>query len=251
MSQYSSFCDDFYVDMCLYTKLDLPTNRDTILAFFERIERKYPQMTTLLRRGKANLCLKEQGSGGQFRWTSIERDRLASGIANPQDLNTAYQLSRFILDLVPYMLSISHLDIDSIELVYAMDFDCSGSHEEVIADAMIASSAFNNIIEIPGSSVLACSPAVTIGLDPENLTQARIAVESGRELLSYSDLTDDTEEPITLSLALRQFPAPGKKFDSIAEFNRLTAIGEDLMNEKVIGGFAKPLKNVIAQKKFN
>ena len=41
-NDYSSFCDDFYLDMFVNTELDLSLQSDTILAFFELIQKKYP-----------------------------------------------------------------------------------------------------------------------------------------------------------------------------------------------------------------
>ncbi len=42
LNSYSSLCDDFYLDMYINTELELPTGRDTILSFFERIQKQFP-----------------------------------------------------------------------------------------------------------------------------------------------------------------------------------------------------------------
>jgi len=44
MNRYSSLCDDFFVNMNLSTEMELPTNRETILHFFERLQKSYPTM---------------------------------------------------------------------------------------------------------------------------------------------------------------------------------------------------------------
>jgi hypothetical protein len=41
---YSSLCDDFYLDMFVNTELDLSLQSDTVLTFFERIQKQYPTM---------------------------------------------------------------------------------------------------------------------------------------------------------------------------------------------------------------
>ena len=41
---YASLCDDFYLDMFVNTELELPFESDTVLAFFERIQKQYPTM---------------------------------------------------------------------------------------------------------------------------------------------------------------------------------------------------------------
>ena len=35
---YGSLCDEFYLEMYVNTELELPSQRDTILTFFERIQ---------------------------------------------------------------------------------------------------------------------------------------------------------------------------------------------------------------------
>ena len=45
MNPYSSLCDDFGVYVYVNTKMDLPTGRETILHFFDRVRKTYPTMT--------------------------------------------------------------------------------------------------------------------------------------------------------------------------------------------------------------
>ena len=251
MTAYGSFCDDFFVDMYVNTKLDLPENRDTILAFFERIEKQYPEMRTFLRRSRENYCLKDQEGGGEYRWVSMDRDRVGAGTANPTDLQVAYNLHRFILELVPYMLSVSYLDIDSVELVYGMDFDYSGNHDEVISEALFAGSAFSGIMDITGSRVIQCSPSMVLALTDDQRCQARLTVESKTGYFDPAEAAEESEEAISLSFSLRQYPVPGERFDSIAAYQNLCRLGEELMYDKIINGFARPLNNVIAQKKMD
>jgi len=44
-SPYSSFCEDFYINMRLGSHLALPHQRETLLHFFERIQKEIPSMT--------------------------------------------------------------------------------------------------------------------------------------------------------------------------------------------------------------
>ena len=99
----SSFCDDFYVDLCVNTELELPDERDTVLTFFERIQKQYPAMSNFYRRSENEYCLEENPSGGKYRWVTLETDRLACGYVNPFEFEQAYELHRLVLDLAPYM----------------------------------------------------------------------------------------------------------------------------------------------------
>jgi hypothetical protein len=46
---YSAFCEDFYVNMRLGSQLNLPHTRETVLHFFERMQKTYPGMTRFRR----------------------------------------------------------------------------------------------------------------------------------------------------------------------------------------------------------
>ena len=90
LNSYSSLCDDFYVDMYINTELDLPTGHDTILSYFERIQKQFPSMGNFYRRENNECYLEEDRSGGQYRLVSLEIDRIGSGMANPHDFEMAY-----------------------------------------------------------------------------------------------------------------------------------------------------------------
>jgi len=40
MNPYSSLCDDFGVYVYLNTRMELPTNRETVLHFFESLRKR-------------------------------------------------------------------------------------------------------------------------------------------------------------------------------------------------------------------
>ena len=52
LNSYSSLCDDFYHDIYINTNLELLAQRDTILAFFERVQKQFPSMGNFSRREK-------------------------------------------------------------------------------------------------------------------------------------------------------------------------------------------------------
>ena len=45
MNPYSSLCDDFGVYVYLNSKMELPAGRETILHFFDSLQKTFPQMT--------------------------------------------------------------------------------------------------------------------------------------------------------------------------------------------------------------
>jgi hypothetical protein len=249
LNSYSSLCDDFYLDLYINTELDLPTQRDTVLAFFERIQKQFPSMGRFYRRGDNEYCLEEDRNVGQCRWVSLELDRIGSGVVNPSDFEAAYGQDRLIFELVPYMLGVSHLDIESLDVTFAMDFDCAGSHDEVIAEALFGSCAFNCLLDIPGSRPVGLSPTMVVALSDDEHTQARISVESKTSVLEFRDKKQSPNNAISLSLTVRQYPRTDERFDPIRSFERQCSLGEELMAERIVPGMVQPLTEAIAQRR--
>ncbi len=249
-NSYSSFCDDFYLEMHLNTELDLPTERDTVLAFFERIQRQFGSMGCFYRNENDQYCLEEDRSSGRYRWLTLETDRIGSGMVNPSTFEDAYVLDRLVLELAPYMLAVSHLDVDSLDVTFAMDFDYAGNHDEVIAEALFGSTAFNCLLDLPQARPIGYSPSVIVALSDDCRTQARISVESKTSVYEPRGKKQNLDEAITLSLTVRQYPSGAEKFDAIKSFENQCRLVEELMAEKIVPGFVHPLANVIAQKRL-
>ncbi len=250
LNTYSSLCDDFYLDMYINTELDLPTERDTILAFFERVQKQFPSMGSFYRRGNNEYCLEENRNLGQYRWITLEMDRIASGFANPPDFEMAYSQDRLVLELIPYMLSVNHLDIDSLDVTFAMDFDYAGSHDEVIAEALLGQSAFNSILDLPDVRPIGFSPAMVVALSDDDHTQARISIESKTSVFEPEKKAQGEGEAICLSLTIRQYPPAAGIFDPLESFENQCRLAHEFMAEKIVPNFVQPLTETIAQKRL-
>ncbi|MGD0078836.1 MAG: hypothetical protein ABSB91_09485 [Sedimentisphaerales bacterium] len=246
---YSSLCDDFYLDMFVNTELELPFEGDTVLAFFERIQKQYPTMGSFSRRDNNEYTLEEDHAAGQYRWVSLEAERVGSGIVNPSEIAEVYTQDRFVLDLIPYMLGVSHLNVDSLDVTYAMDFFCTGSHDQVIAEAL-SPGAFSCLLDLPNTKAIDHSPSIVVAISEDCRTQARISVESRTSIFDPDRTGQPIEEPISLSFTIRQYPSPSGKFDMLASFERQCRLAEELMVEKIIPNLVHPLINVIAQKRI-
>jgi hypothetical protein len=247
---YSSLCDDFYIDMYVNTELDLPTQRDTILAFFERIQKQFPSMGCFYRREENEYCLEEDRGAGRYRWVILETDRIGSGVVNPSSFEECYGQDRLVLELAPYMLGVSHLDISSLDVTFGMDFDCMGSHDEVIAEALFDRSAFNCLLDLPSARPVGFSPAVVIALSDDCRTQARISVESKTSVCGGGKQKHKSDEAISLSFTIRQYSSGREKFDPLKSFESQCRLAEALVGEKIVPNFVQPLTNVIAQRRL-
>ena len=250
LNSYSSLCDDLYLDMYINTELDLPTERDTVLSFFERIRRQFPSMGCFYRRGHNEYCLEEDRNLGQYRWVSLENDRIGSGVVNPADFEMAYCQDRLLLELVPYMLSVNHLDIDSLDVTFGMDFDYRGNHDEVIAEALLAQGPFDCLLDLPGARPIGCSPAIVVALSDDDHTQGRISIESKTSVYEPGKKEHVADEAISLSFTVRQYPRTTERFDPIKSFDHQCRLAQELMAERIVPGFVQPLVETIAQKRL-
>jgi hypothetical protein len=236
--------------MYVNTELDLPSQRDTILAFFERIQRRFPSMGCFYRREKDEFCLEEDRSNRQYRWLTLEPSRISSGVVNPSSLEDAYCQDVLVIELMPYMLGVNHLDIDSLDVTFAMDFDYAGNHDEVIAEALFGQSAFNCLLDLPAAKPVCFSPAVVVALSDDCRTQGRISVESKTTIYEPGDKGQAADESISLSFTIRQYPPSTGKFDALESFGNQCRLAEELMAEKIVPNLVRPLIDVIAQKRL-
>jgi hypothetical protein len=248
-NSYSSLCDDFYLDVFVNTKLPLPKHRDTVLAFFERIQKQFPSMGRFFR-NKNEYCLEEGSDAGQHRWITLETNHIGSGVVNPLSFEDAYSQHKLVIELAPYMLGVNHLDIDSLDVIFAMDFNYAGSHDEVIAEALFGSTAFNSLLDLPQAAPIVISPTMVVALSGDRLTQGRISIESKTSVYEPRGKRELTDEAISLSFTIRQYPSGTGKFDAMKSFENQCQLAEELMAEKIIPNFVYPLTNVIAQRRL-
>src|ERR1043166_2664488 len=64
MNSYASLCDDFGVSTYLHGKLEMPTGRETVLHFFEAVQKAFPKMTEFEKRGDNDYMLEEDRESG-------------------------------------------------------------------------------------------------------------------------------------------------------------------------------------------
>ena len=114
MTQYGSLADDVYVNLNLNTEMKLPDGRETILDFFERVQKSYPSMRNFYTRENGDFVLEEDKEQGHQRWLSLEPRRVCSGFVNPESVETAVEQHRLVLQLVPYMLSAAWITLEFI-----------------------------------------------------------------------------------------------------------------------------------------
>ena len=247
MHDFGSFCDEFYVNMTLNTELELPTNRDTLLHFFEQLQRRFPSMRNFYSRERSEFVLEEDKDGGSYRWCTTETKRVNSGFVNPPSLTEPNSLHDFILESIPYTLSISPLDCESLNYMLGFDFSYRGNHHDLLHEALGVVPAFERCLEIPGARLIANEPAFHFSLDDDCRTQCRISIEP-RTSAYHIRTGEYPEEQLSVYLTLRRYGSldTGQTYVEALEDLRGHAAG--IMQDYMVDNVLLPLRNAIAIK---
>lgn len=246
MQHYSALSDDFYVNMNLATEMELPSNRETVLHYFERIQKTYPQMRKFYCRDKRDYVLEEDKERGQYRWTTVESRRLCSGYVNPPELDDALQQHRLVLELAPYMLSLSPLDCEALDLMFGFDFTYRGNHNQLVAEALGVMPAFDKLAELAGSATVGYEPSITLSLDAECRTQVRVSIETRTTAAQIR--TGDYPEQLSVYVTARQYGSLGTEATFVSRLNHLAETATKVIDSYVTDQILKPLARMIALK---
>lgn len=247
MNRYSSLCDDFYVNMNLGTEMELPANRETVLHFFERVQKTYPTMRNFYCRERGDFVLEEDKDTGNYRWCTIEPRRVCSGQVNPETIEGAVEQHKLVLELAPYMLSVSPLDCEALDLLFGFDFTYRGNHNQLVTEALGVSPSLERVAEIPGATVINNEPSLTVALDEDCRVQFRLSLETRTN--AYQIRTSDfPEEQLSVYVTARQYGSLGPDKTFVETLDRLQEICHEMIESHVIENVLQPLARTIALK---
>ena len=247
MNRYSSLADDFYVNMNLNTEMALPNGRETVLQFFERVQKSYPSMRNFYTRENGDFVLEEDKDQGHQRWLSLEPRRVCSGYVNPDDNENAFEQHELVLQLVPYMLTVSPLDCEALDFMLGFDFIYRGNHDELVAEALGTCSAMEGMLEHGGVRILNYEPSITITLDESCRQQARLLIETRTNAYQVrrGEFNDDQ---ISVYFTVRQYGSLNHSTKFEETLRVLQQKSEELMDEFVIDQVLVPLSQAISTK---
>ena len=244
---YASFCDDFYVNMRLGSQLALPHQRETLLHFFERIQKEIPTMMRFRKTENGEYNLEEDRSGGNYRWVSLESKRLSCGHVNPANIQTATRLHALLLELAPYHLGISPVEIDHLDVLFGFDFSYTGNHDEVIAESLLADSPLSCLAEEPGAKPVDFQPTITVALSEDCRFQARIDVVTRTN--SYQVRTGDySDDVISVYLILRRYWGDHPRQPTQELLAEMVEKADGLCAKHIVPRILRPISNAIASR---
>ncbi len=245
MHRYSSFSDDFYVNMNLSTEMELPSNRESVLQFFERLQKQFPQMSNFYCRDKGDFILEEDKERGHYRWCAIEPRRLCSGQVNPESIDEALAQHQLVLDLAPYMLSLSALDCEALDLLFGFDFTFRGNHNQLVAEALGINPGMEQLLEAPHAAIVNFEPSLTLALDEECRMQCRLSIETRTNAFQIRT-GDYPEEQLSVFVTARRYGAlaPGDTY--VQTLQNMAGVCHDMIDNYVAENILRPLARAIS-----
>jgi hypothetical protein len=240
---YRALCNDFYVNLKLAVRMDLPRTRETVLDLFERIRRQFPRMDAF-RKYKDELALESPQHEMPHRWVAVRANSVRSGIVNPETMEEAYALHRHVLDAAPTYMSIPALDVDFVELLYGFDLAATGNHDAIVLDALVPGSPLAALLDIPNATPIDCQPLVGLSLGKRGDTEVYFEVKT-RNARGQGPREPDAPEPISIYATFRKFGSFADTKDLGGVVSRLSKIGEDIVEHRVVPGLIVPIREVI------
>lgn len=247
MSGYGALSDDFYINMHLNTEMDLPQNRETVLHFFEQIQKSYPAMHNFYSRERGELVLEEDKESGAYRWATVELRRVCSGQVNPTSVDTAFKQHERVLDIVPYALTISPLDCESLNVMFGFDFTYRGNQNQLLIEALGVIPAFEPLANIPGTSVISSEPTLQFALDDDCRVQCRLSIET-RTTAYHVRMGEYPEEQLSVYLTARRYGSLDANETYTVAMRRLASACRHLVDNYLADNVLRPLQEAIAAK---
>jgi hypothetical protein len=242
-TSFGALCTDFYINQKLALKMDLPSDRETILHLFDRVKKAVPNMTRF-HRYHNELTLESSRREAEYRWVGLRRTSVRTGHVNPQSMTEAYKFHKLVLSEAPYHLTISPLDVDFLELLLGFDLECKGDQDEVVYDALFAHSPLANLLKGDDrdkeSRVLDLQPMFGISLGGKSETQAYFEVKT-RTRGRRGQPNQYPNEPMSIFLTIRRYGPVQKVEDLESWFESLKAHAETLAAERLVPELLQPI----------
>ncbi len=242
-------CDDFYVSVRLFLKLDMKLERETVLHFFDRIRKEYPGLTKLRRRDRDCIVLEEEpDERGSRRWIRLDGGSLRFGHFAPTDTDDVRRFGKLILTQAPYHLSFSDLDFDHLEVVFGFDLEYRGNHDLLVAETLLGEQAAGGFLFADEAAhVIDAQPYFGIALSPECDLQAYVEVKSRTTTFEVRNAIFENE-PISVYLTARKYWGVDNPPSLADALGTLFDVAEELTTEKAVPNFVNPLAAAIASR---
>jgi len=244
---FASVSDDFYINMRLATQLSLPHNRETVLHFFERVQRQFPEMSRFRKYDNGDLSIEENRDNDAYRWVTLESRRLCAGHVTPESLDDALKLHGMLLQQVPYDLGFSPVEVDYLDILFGFDLSFRGNHDEIIAESLLQDSPLACLLAEPGAKAVDIQPSITVALSEDCRLQGRVDIVTRTN--SYQVRTGDyANDVISVYLILRRYWGDRPKEPMEKIFAQMAEKADHLCQTYIVPRVLRPISSAIASR---
>lgn len=246
MPEFELLCRDFCINQKLALKMDLPGAREPVLDLFGRLRKEFPLLRKLERYADGEVALESDDSDREFAWVAMRQTSLKSGYVNPASTEQAYRLHRSVLEIAPFFLSISPLDVDHLEMVWVFDFECEHNRDEVVLDALLGGCALAEFADTRRDVAVDCQPFVAMALAdaPELHVYLEVKTRLSRQEPTAVRAGGD---PLSVMLTVRRVGPVAQLTDLAMHFAALAGHGERLVENRLVPHVLTPLRDRIAR----
>lgn len=241
-----AMCDEFSVTTRLFLKLDMKLERETVLHFFDRIRKEFPDLSEFRRRDDDSLLLEsDRALPGGRRWLRLDPGSLRFGAHAPPDPDAVRRFAEVILEQAPYHLTFNDLDFDHLDVVYAFELDYPGNHDQLLADTLWRDHPLGGFLaSAHAQHVLDAQPYLGVSLTPDCDLQAYVEVKSRTNTFEIRS-GEYEPQPISIYLTLRQYWGVTPLGTLAAAQHRLQDVADELASEFVVPRMVNPLAAAI------
>lgn len=246
--EFGLWAHHFSIHQRLAVRMDLPQRREPLLDFFDRLRRAFPAFERMHRDDRLHV-LESARTGGESMLVGVLDTELWSAHAQPPTDEGPYRLHQTVLEIAPFYLSITPIDVESLELTYAFQFEVEGNRDEIVAEALLANSPLRTMVEaVPSAShsrgqrLLDCQPFASFEIDRARGIHALMEVRTR----AGDEVGDESAGPILVDFSVRRTGSVRKIEELPGALELLSHYGEELVADRLIPRVLHPLRETIA-----
>lgn len=223
--------------------MDLPKMKESASELFDRIRREIPEFERI-RPFEDELSLETAEIEGQYQWVGLRPNAIASGYVNPTHADKAYDLHKLVLELAPYYLSLTPLQIECVELVFGFDLNARENRNALVMRSLLGDSPLASLVDDNVEQLIDVQPRIGFALNEACDFQAFVEIKT-RTTAAETATQIYQDEPISVFLTVRKNGPIHDLEDLDATFNRLSGHIEHIAEHRVIPDVIVPLHQAI------
>lgn len=243
MNSFATLCSDFYINQKIMLSMDLPKMKESASELFDRVRREIPEFERI-RPFEDELSLETAEIEGQYQWVGLRPRAIASGYVNPKHADKAYDLHRLVLELAPYYLSLTSLQIECVELVFGFDLYARENRNALVMRSLLGDSPLASLVDDSVEQLIDVQPRIGFALNEACDLQAFVEIKTRTTAVETATQVYQ-DEPISVFLTVRK-NGPIQDLEELGStFDRLSGHIEHIAEHRVIPDVIVPLHQAI------